>query len=114
MKRKNIYRKNAWDVLRSALVPILFTLVVMGMIVFGLRQTEISSRTEGLRILDDSIRRAVAKCYAIEGNYPESVAYLEDHYGVHIDRTKYVVHYDIFASNLMPDIMVIEYDKNDS
>ena len=114
MKIKNIYRKSAFDVLRSAIVPILFTLVVMAMIVFGLRETEVSSRAEGLRILEDSVRRAVAKCYAVEGSYPESVAYIEENYGVHVDRTKYVVHYDIFASNIMPDIMVIEYDKNNS
>ena len=111
-KRKNIYRKGALDILRSLVVPVLFSVVVMAMIVYGLRQTEISSRAEGLRILDDSIRRAVAKCYAIEGSYPGTVQYIEDNYGVHVDRTKYVVHYDIFASNIMPDIMVIEYDKD--
>lgn len=108
MVRKNIYKKNIWDVLRSAVLPIIFTLVVMGMIVFGLQQTEASSKAEGLRILDESVRRAVAKCYAIEGNYPESVEYIEQYYGVHVDRTKYVVHYEIFASNIMPDILVIE------
>ena len=108
MKRKNIYRKGALDFLRSALLPILFTVVVMLIIVYGLQQTALSSKSEGLKILEDSVRRAVAKCYAVEGSYPESVAYLEEHYGIHIDKTKYVVHYDIFASNIMPDIMVIE------
>jgi len=106
--RRSIYRKSAGDVFRSAIMPILFTAVVMGMIVYGLQQTEASSKAEGLRILEDSIRRAVVICYAIEGRYPDSIAYIEENYGIHIDRTKYVVHYDIFASNLMPDIMVIE------
>jgi len=106
--RKSIYKKNVWDILRSAVVPILFTLVVMGMIIYGLRQTEASSRAEGLRVLEDSVRRAVVTCYAIEGSYPESVEYIEEHYGVHIDRTKYIVHYSIFASNIMPDIAVYE------
>ena len=108
MKRKNIYRKGAFDFLKSALMPILFTVVVVLIIAYGLQQTALSSRSEGLKILEDSVRRAVAKCYAVEGSYPESVAYLEEHYGIHIDKTKYVVHYDIFASNIMPDIMVIE------
>jgi hypothetical protein len=108
MKRKNIYRKGALDFLRSALLPVIFTAVVMLIIVLGLQQTAMSSKAEGLKILEDSVRRAVAKCYAVEGSYPESVAYLEEHYGIHIDRTKYVVHYTIIGSNLMPDIMVIE------
>ena len=108
MKRKNIFRKSAWDFLRSAVMPVLFTIAVMGMIVFGLRQTEESSKAEGLRILEESIRRAVVVSYAIEGRYPESISYLEKHYGVHIDRTKYSVIYSIFASNLMPEITVID------
>jgi len=106
--KKSIFRKSGWDVLRSAVMPILFTLAVMGMIVFGLRQTEESSRAEGLRILEDSIRRAVLICYAVEGRYPDSIAYIEEHYGIHIDSTKYIVHYSIFASNHLPDIVVIE------
>jgi len=107
--KKNIYKKSVWDLIRSALLPILFTVVVMGMIVFGLRQTEESSKSEGMRILDESIRRAIVINYAIEGSYPESIAYLEDNYGIHIDRSKYVVHYSIFASNIMPDMSVIDY-----
>ena len=106
--RRNIYRRSAWDFVRSAVVPVLFTVAVMGMIVFGLRQTEESSRAEGLRILEDSVRRAVVICYAIEGRYPASIEHIEEHYGVFIDRTRYVVHYNIFASNLLPDITVIE------
>ena len=107
MKRKSIYRKSVWDVLRSAITPIVFTGIVMGMIVSGLRQTEESSRSEGLRILEDSIRRAVVISYAVEGRYPESVAALKK-YGIEYDKTKYAVHYSVFATNMMPDITVIE------
>lgn len=45
-------------------------------------------------------------CYAIEGQYPESVAYLEENYGLRIDHDRYIVHYDIFADNIMPEITV--------
>ena len=106
--KKHIYRKSALDILRSALIPIIFTVVVMGMIVFGLRQTEESSRVEGMRILEESIRRAVVINYAVEGTYPGSIADIEEKYGIYVDRTKYLVHYSIFASNIMPDIAVIE------
>jgi len=106
--KKSIYRKGVWDILRSMLVPVFFTLAVMGMIIYGLNQTESSSKAEALRILDDSIRRAVIKCYAIEGMYPESIAYLKEHYHIHIDEDRFIVHYDVFATNIMPDIVVIE------
>ena len=106
--KRSIYRKSAGDLFRSALVPILFTVVVIGMIVFGLRQTEQSSKSEGLRILEESIRRAIITNYAVQGSYPESIAQLEENYGIYIDRTKYLVHYSVFASNMMPDMAVIE------
>ena len=106
--RRRIYKKSAWDLLRGAIVPILFTLAVIFMIIYGLQQTEQSSRAEGLRILDDSIHRAVLMCYAVEGRYPDTLQYLEDNYGIHIDRSRFAVHYSIFASNLFPDITVIE------
>jgi hypothetical protein len=106
--KKSIYRKSAWDFLRTAVLPVLFTLSVMALIVSGLNQTESSSSAESLRILEDSIRRAVVVSYAVEGRYPGSIEYIEERFGIHIDRTRYVVHYDIFASNLMPTIAVIE------
>ena len=106
--KKSIYRKNALDFLGGAVLPILFTVAVMLMIVSGLSQTKESNRVEGLRILEDSIRRAVVMCYAVEGRYPNSIEYIEENFGIHIDRSKYAVHYNIFASNLLPDITVVE------
>ena len=106
--RKSIYRKSAWDFLRGAVFPVIFTVAMMGMVVFGLRQTEESSRAEGLRILEEGIRRAVITCYAIEGRYPASIEYIVENYGIHIDWTRYTVHYSIFASNFLPDITVLE------
>jgi len=106
-KQRNIYRKSAWDFLRSAILPAVFTVAIIIMVASGLRQTEASSSAEGLRILEDSIRRAVVISYAIEGRYPESIDYIALHYGIHIDKTRYIVHYNIFASNIMPEITVI-------
>ena len=106
-KHKSIYRKSALDFLRSAVLPVLFTAAVMVMIGFGLRQTEAASNAEGLRILEDSLRRAVVISYAIEGRYPESVEYIEENFGIFIDRTRFVVHYRVFASNILPEIVVI-------
>lgn len=67
------------------------------------------SRTQAdqLEALDRAIRRASVQCYSIEGRYPPSVEYLEEHYGVVIDRSRYFVFYEGWASNLMPDITVI-------
>ena len=36
---------------------------------------------------------------------------MQNHYGLQYDAQKYQIHYEIFASNLMPDITVIEKEK---
>ena len=106
-KQKSIYKKSAFDFLRAAILPVIFTVAIMVMVVFGLQQTSESSSAEGLRILEDSLRRAVVMNYAIEGRYPESLEYIERNFGIHIDRTRYAVHYRVFASNILPEITVV-------
>lgn len=65
------------------------------------------TQEEQLNILNNALRRASVQCYAIEGRYPPSVEYLEQNYNIVIDRQKYHVFYDGWASNVMPDITVI-------
>lgn len=57
--------------------------------------------------LEEAVRRSAVACYAAEGIYPPDLGYLEDHYGLQIDG-RWTVIYDRFASNLMPDITVLE------
>ncbi len=58
--------------------------------------------------LEQTLRQSCAACYAAEGAYPPNLAYLQEHYGVQVDEKRYIVHYDAFAENLMPDIMILE------
>lgn len=106
--KKSIYRKGTLDFLRGAIFPLLFSAAIILMIIFGLRQADEASRAESIRILEDSIRRAVVVAYAVDGRYPESIQYIEENFGIHIDRNRFVVHYQVFASNIFPDIAVIE------
>ena len=57
--------------------------------------------------LEKAISNAAVSCYAIEGSYPPSVEYLVEHYGIQIDTKRFTVKYELFASNLMPDITVL-------
>ena len=67
------------------------------------------SGAEGCRQLELALRRAAVACYASEGIYPPTPEYLVRHYGVQIE-DEYIVHYEVFASNLMPEITVLEKD----
>ena len=67
-------------------------------------------RSEGADQLEEAVRRSAVACYAAEGIYPPDLEYLEKHYGLQVDRARYTVIYDAFASNLMPDITVLEHE----
>ncbi len=57
--------------------------------------------------LEESISRAVVNCYSIEGSYPATLSYVENHYGLQIDHKRFDVFYEVFADNIMPEITVI-------
>ena len=65
------------------------------------------SGEEGRAQLESALRRAAVSCYAAEGVYPPTLDYLTEHYGVQIG-DQYIVFYEVFANNLMPDITVLE------
>ena len=111
MDKKSIYQKSVFAKILSSVSPLFFTLAVGLMMFYGLSTTEKSSEAEGIRILRESLLRTTVKCYAVEGRYPESLSYIENKYNIHIDRSKYVVDYEIFASNIMPSIKVMELKK---
>lgn len=74
----------------------------------GFQNVGEASDSEGRKLLEQNLTRAVVSCYATEGIYPPDIEYLERHYGIAVSRDKYLIHYDIFASNLMPYISVVD------
>lgn len=68
-----------------------------------------TGRTEqGRKRLEDSVRRTAVTCYAVEGFYPPSVEYMEENWGLQYEKDRFCVRYEVFASNLMPQITVLE------
>ena len=106
MKRR-VFKRTLRESAPAYVLPVICALLTLIIVIHGLGQAERSSRAEGLRTLEESLRRAVITNYAIEGRYPRSLSCIEENYGVYIDRTRYAVFYEIFASNVMPDIVVL-------
>ena len=93
-------RKNGFSLL-------LFPTVLLIML-YGFQSAAGNSAEEHLRLTEETLRRAVVSCYALEGRYPPDVAYLQEQYGLQLNDEKYIVHYEIFAENIMPDITILE------
>lgn len=95
--------------IRHVLVPMILLAVFFFFVTAISNLREDSSREEK-RQLEEAIRRGVVTCYATEGVYPESFDYVKKKYGIRVDEERFLVIYDIFAENLMPEITVLERD----
>lgn len=100
-KKKSIRR------LGGIFLSILLFIAVLWIFWIGVSFFSAKADEEGANTLRKGIQRASVQCYAIEGRYPPSVAYLEENYGIQIDESRYHVFYSGFASNIMPEITVI-------
>ncbi len=105
---KHIRRNYTSNVILSILKPVLFFLCIFSLFIWGIYITNRTSNEESLRVVEESIQKAAISCYALEGRYPQSFEYLTKNYGISIDTDKYAVFYSVFASNIMPDITVVE------
>ena len=100
-------RKRLRRILSILLAPVGFLAAVLWLVT-AVSDLASGQDEEAMQQLEESLRRSAVACYAAEGVYPPDPAYLEEHYGVQIDEKRFVVYYDAFASNMMPDITVLE------
>lgn len=92
------------------LLPVAVAAVLL-LFLTGLSNLDRDRSEEGRKQLEEALRRGAVACYAAEGIYPPNLEYLKEHYGVQVDEERYAVFYEVFASNLMPDITVLERDE---
>lgn len=98
--------KRSWNM--EILFPLfLFVFVAVAAVAAG-KYFDYTSNMQSIDLLRQSARRAVVQCYAIEGTYPDSVEYLEKRYGLDYNHDKYFIDYEVFASNVMPNVEVYE------
>ena len=98
---------------REIAIVLLMVLLLCGawLLITRLGNKSGAAQTE---FVTEAVHNAALTCYAVEGAYPTSLEYLRAHYGLAYDQSRYLVRYDSFGSNLMPDISVIEVEASDS
>lgn len=103
----HLYEKRKKNPSKGSFITLVIFLGFMLFFIYILRITEERAGNEELELLNQGIRKAVVSCYAVEGKYPDSLEYLKEHYGLIVDEEKYIVTYDVFASNVMPEIYIV-------
>lgn len=90
---------------------LILTLVIFaaigGYFIYGFSDVSDSVARQQKDTLERALDKAVVSCYAIEGSYPASVSYLEEHYGVVIDHERFLVDYQTIGSNVKPGVQVV-------
>ena len=75
---------------------------------WGLGRVGADLGSQGAEALRKAVLRSAVQCYTVEGYYPEDLNYLTDHYGLQINHDRYIVAYEAFASNLPPQVTVLQ------
>lgn len=84
-----------------------FVLVIL-LFLYGISSVSKSQVLDERKLLEDAIVRDISHCYAVEGSYPPSLHYMQEHYGLTYDQDKFLVNYEYIGSNIMPTFYILE------
>jgi len=84
------------------LCPLLLLLFILGISSIG--KTTMDKQKESL---ENALNRNIIHCYAVEGFYPPSLEYIEEHYGLTYDKDLFFVDYQPIGSNIRPDVTIL-------
>lgn len=85
----------------------IFCPVILLIFMLGLSSIEETAVDKQRESLETALTRAITHCYAVEGYYPPSLAYLEDNYGLTYNKDLFFVDYQPVASNMRPNVTII-------
>jgi len=80
--------------------------VFIGLVFAGITQTREANRQEGVRLLHEAISRVAVHSYAVNGYFPESLDYIVETYGIHVDTRRFHVDFRSESPNMLPFIDV--------
>ena len=83
-------------------VLLLFAVLLMETLSVSADKTE-----EEIRSITDAVNQRALECYVIEGAYPESLSYLEENYGLTVNKEDFRIIYTPYAENMPPEVRVI-------
>lgn len=104
MNRFQIHKRRK---ITSFHIGILLFAVILVMFMFGISYVGSSTVERQEASLIKAMERNIVHCYALEGFYPPSLKYMEEHYGLTYNKDMFIVDYQPIGTNLYPDFTVI-------
>ena len=91
----------------KTLLMLIFVVLIAGVMYLSTAGLSGQVQDNQAQFLSDAVRRSAVQCYVLEGHYPHTLSYLEENYGLIIDRNRYAVYYESMGSNILPQIRVV-------
>ena len=85
---------------------LILCLIACALVYWAVSAGSRNMKEEGVTALKQTVTSAARQCYVVEGVYPSDLAYLEENYGLQINKDDYYVTYEAFAENLPPTVKV--------
>lgn len=103
----HLYDKRPGFPWKGLVITVVVFAVLIALFSLLLGRTGQTADREETALLEKAIRNAAVTSYATGGVYPASLDEIKDNYGVIVDEDRFIVRYDVFASNIMPQISVV-------
>lgn len=98
---------------RGILLSVLIFLAVLSGFAYAIGATTQQTLQEQKQNLEAAVEQSLLQCYVIEGRYPESFDYLQEHYGISYDEEQFRVDYRVYGTNMRPEVDVLVLEEQD-
>lgn len=98
-------------IIESVNFSIVFFIAIIAVFVIGISMISSNNNRDEKEILEKALNKDIIHCYAVEGYYPPSLAYIEEHYGLTYNHDKYVVDYESIGNNIIPTVTIVELNN---
>lgn len=98
--------------LKKTIGSIAFFVAIFLLFIYGTGSLASGNHERQRDSLQNAINRDIIYCYATTGSYPENLAQLTDEFGLTYDEDTFFVDYRVRGQNLMPEVTIIERNKD--
>ena len=97
---------------RKEIAIILLMVLLLAGVYMLITRVDTANSGAQTQFVYDAVQNAALTCYAVEGTYPSDLSYLREYYGLAYDESRYMVYYDAFGDNVVPEIYVTEVEAD--
>ncbi len=104
--RNNRFKNELEPPAYNIIIPVLSFILIFALFYLAITQLAGNSQIRQLQTLENAVHKDILHCFASEGEYPESIEYLEENYALTYDHDRFSIEYTPGASNTLPEVRI--------